>query len=137
MPQISVDNVQIKNHGYGWFEVTVDCITDSDITTANLSGQVVIKDADGQIIDADFGITNNLLHQLTLQGKFSIWRFLLICLPFPLLQKFMCTIHGNNRWHGVPFTPRGFIRIIITQHLPEKGCPTGQLFSVRKDSKGC
>ena len=72
MPQISVDNVQIKNHGYGWFEVTADCITDSDITTANLSGQVVIKDADGQIIDADFGITNNLPASIDAQGKFTV-----------------------------------------------------------------
>ena len=72
MPQISVDNVQIKNHGYGWFEVTADCITDSDITTANLSGQVVIKDADGPIIDADFGITHNIPASIDAQGKFTV-----------------------------------------------------------------
>lgn len=49
MPQISLSNIQIINRGWDEFDVTADCVTDSDIMTANLDGQIIVKDAEGQI----------------------------------------------------------------------------------------
>lgn len=72
MPQISVSNIQIINHGWGGFDVTADCVTDSDIMTANLDGQIIVKDAEGQIIDAEFWSADNLPDSIPADGKFIL-----------------------------------------------------------------
>lgn len=72
MPQISVSNIQIINRGWGGFDVTADCVTDSDIMTANLDGQIIVKDAEGQIIDAEFWSADNLPDSIPADGKFIL-----------------------------------------------------------------
>jgi len=70
MPQITVSNVQLINGGWGSYDVTADCVTDSEIMTANLDGQVIVKDADGNIIDAEFWSADNLPDSIPADGKF-------------------------------------------------------------------
>ena len=72
MPQITVSNIQIINRGWGGFDVTADCVTDSDIMTANLYGQIIVKDAEGQIIDAEFWSADNLPDSIPTDGKFVL-----------------------------------------------------------------
>lgn len=72
MPQITVSNIQIINRGWGGFDVTADCVTDSDIMTANLDGQIIVKDAEGQIIDAEFWSADNLPDSIPADGKFIL-----------------------------------------------------------------
>lgn len=72
MPQITVSNIQIINRGWGGFDVTADCVTDSDIMTANLDGQIIVKDAEGQIIDAEFWSADNLPDSIPTDGKFVL-----------------------------------------------------------------
>ena len=72
MPQITVSNIQIINRGWGGFDVTADCVTDSDIMTANLDGQIIVKDAEGQIIDAEFWSAYNLPDSIPTDGKFVL-----------------------------------------------------------------
>lgn len=76
LPQISVSNVQITNRGWGSLDVTADCMTDSDILTANLNGQIIVKDADGQIIDADFWSADNLPDTIPANGKFVLSEYI-------------------------------------------------------------
>ena len=76
MPQITVSNIQIINRGWGGFDVTADCVTDSDIMTANLNGQIIIKDAKGQFIDADFWLADNLPDMIPANGKFVLSEYL-------------------------------------------------------------
>ncbi len=76
MPQISVSNIQIINQGWGGFDVTAECVTDSDIMTANLDGQIIIKDAEDQIIDADFWMADNLPDMIPADGKFILSEYL-------------------------------------------------------------
>lgn len=71
-PQITVNNIQIKDHGYGWYEVSADCVTDSDIKTVDLNGQFIIKDSEGNIIDIDFWLPENLPDSIATGGKFTI-----------------------------------------------------------------
>ena len=72
MPQITVSNIQIINRGWGGFDVTADCVTDSDIMAANLDGQIIVKDAEGQIIDAEFWSADNLPDSIPTDGKFVL-----------------------------------------------------------------
>ena len=76
MPQITVSNIQIINRGWGGFDVTADCVTDSDIMTANLDGQIIVKDAEGQIIDAEFWSAYNLPDSIPADGKFILSEYL-------------------------------------------------------------
>lgn len=76
LPQIAVSNVQIINRGWGSFDVTADCMTDSDIMTANLHGQIIVKDAEGQIIDADFWSADNLPDTIPANGKFVLSEYI-------------------------------------------------------------
>ena len=76
MPQITVSNIQIINRGWGGFDVTADCVTGSDIMTANLNGQIIIKDAEGLIIDADFWRADNLPNMIPANGKFVLSKYL-------------------------------------------------------------
>lgn len=76
IPQITVSNIQIINRGWGGFDVTADCVTDSDIMTANLDGQIIIKDAEGQIIDAEFWSADNLPDSIPADGKFILSEYL-------------------------------------------------------------
>ena len=77
MPQITVSNAQTINEGWGIFKVTADCVTDSDIMSANLNGQIIVKDAAGQIIAAEFWIADNLPDTIPADGKFILSEFLL------------------------------------------------------------
>lgn len=72
LPQISVSNVHVTDNGFGWFTVSADCVTDSDIKTTDLDGQIIIKDADGQVIDADFWSAENLPDSIDANSKFTI-----------------------------------------------------------------
>ena len=72
IPQISVNNIQIKDHGYNYYEVFADCITDSNINTADLSGTFILKDGNGQIIGAEFWSADNLPQSIIAGGKFKI-----------------------------------------------------------------
>lgn len=72
MPQVKASNVQVIDIGFGGFYITADCITDSEIMTANLNGQVIVKDADGQIIAAEFWKANNLPDSISANGKFVL-----------------------------------------------------------------
>lgn len=76
IPQITVSNIRIINRGWGGFDVAADCVTDSDIMTANLDGQIIIKDAEGQIIDADFWRADNLPNMIPANGKFVLSKYL-------------------------------------------------------------
>lgn len=71
-PQISVNNAQIKDNGFSWYTVSAECMTDSEINTEYLDGQIIVKDADGQIIDADFWYSENLPDSLDANGKFKV-----------------------------------------------------------------
>ena len=75
MPQITVSNVQLINGGWGTYDVTADCVTDAEIMTANLDGQVIVKDADGNIIDAEFWRADNLPDSIPADGKFVMSEF--------------------------------------------------------------
>ena len=72
LPVISVSNIHVENHGFNWFTVSADCVTDSDINTADLDGQVVVKNADGEIIDAEFWNADNLPDAIDANGKFIL-----------------------------------------------------------------
>ena len=72
LPLISVNNIQIENHGFNWFTVSADCVTDSDINTADLDGQIIVKNDDGEIIDADFWSADNLPDSIGANGKFIL-----------------------------------------------------------------
>lgn len=76
MPQIMVSNIQIVSRGWGGFDVTADCVTDSDIMTVNLNGQIIIKDAEGLIINADFWRADNLPNMIPANGKFVLSKYL-------------------------------------------------------------
>ena len=71
-PQISVSNVQIKDNGFSWYTVSAECVTDSEINTVYLDGQIIVKDANGQMIDADFWNSENLPASLDVNGKFKV-----------------------------------------------------------------
>lgn len=71
-PQISVSNVQIKDNGFSWYTVSAECVTDSEINTEHLDGQVIVKDTNGQIIGADFWNAENLPTNLNANGKFKV-----------------------------------------------------------------
>lgn len=68
--------MQMGNRGWGGFDVTADCVTDSDIMTANLNGQIIIKDAKGQFIDANFWSADNLPDMIPANGKFVLSEYL-------------------------------------------------------------
>lgn len=72
LPLISVNNIQIENHGFNWFTVSAACVTDSDINTADLDGQIIVKNDDGEIIDADFWSADNLPDSISANGKFVL-----------------------------------------------------------------
>ena len=71
-PQISVSNVQIKYNGFGWYTVSAQCVTDSEMNTECLDGVFIVKDAKGSIIDADFWYALNLPASLDANGKFKV-----------------------------------------------------------------
>ncbi len=72
LPQIALSNIQIKNNGFNWFTVFADCVADADIKTVDLDGQIIIKDANGQILEADFWSAENLPDSIDAGGKFAI-----------------------------------------------------------------
>lgn len=72
IPVISVSNVNIKNNGFNWFTVSADCITDSDISTTNIDGQVIVKNSNGEIIGADFWSADNLPDSVNANAKFIV-----------------------------------------------------------------
>ncbi|MBQ9879364.1 MAG: hypothetical protein IJM45_02910 [Clostridia bacterium] len=77
-PKIKVSDVQFKNDGYSfgyhWYEVTANCQTDSEVKSDQLNGQLILKNADGKIIHADFWLAdeNNLPDTIKKDGKFKI-----------------------------------------------------------------
>ncbi len=71
-PKIDVSNVQVKNNGFGWYTVSADCQTDTEINSSQLDGQFIVKDANGKIIDADFWSAENLPDTLKENGKFKV-----------------------------------------------------------------
>ena len=84
IPQITVSNAQTINEGWGIFKVTADCVTDSEIMTANLSGEIIVKDAEGQIITAEFWSTDNLPDTIPAGGKFILSEYLLDLSAIPV-----------------------------------------------------
>lgn len=76
LPQITVSNVQLVDQGWGGFDVTADCVTDSDILTANLIGQIIVKDAEGQTIEAQFWRADNLPDEIAANGKFTLSEYI-------------------------------------------------------------
>lgn len=72
LPNISVSDVQLEDNGYNWFTVSAECITNSDINTADLHGQIIVKNADGEIIDADFWNADKLPDSIDANGKFML-----------------------------------------------------------------
>lgn len=75
-PQITVSNIQILSRGWGSFDLTADCATDSEIMTENLNGKIIVKNAEGQIIDADFWSSDNLPKSIPANGKFVLSEYL-------------------------------------------------------------
>ncbi len=95
MPQITVSNVQIISRGWGGYDVTADCVTDSEIMTANLNGQIIVKDADGQIIDAEFWSADNLPDTIPADGKFILSEYLYDLPAVPTeAEVYMCYVWG-------------------------------------------
>lgn len=72
LPKISVSDIQIKDHGYNWFTVSAVCETDSEINTADLDGQIIVKNADGAVINADFWHAENLPDSIAANGRFIL-----------------------------------------------------------------
>ena len=71
-PQFIVSDVQLKNNGFNWYTASAVCQTDSDINTAYLDGQFIVKDSEGNIIDADFWNAENLPDNIEADGKFNV-----------------------------------------------------------------
>ena len=63
----------LKDNGFNWYTVSANCKTDSDIDTAYLDGQIIVKDSKGKIIDADFWNAENLPDSIKADGKFKVW----------------------------------------------------------------
>lgn len=70
LPQISASNVQVKNNGFNWFTISADCAVDADVNTVDLGGEIIVKDAEGNVIDAEFWIPDNLPDTIPANGKF-------------------------------------------------------------------
>ena len=71
-PQITVENVQVINNGYNYYTVSADCETDSDVKTVDLDGNIIVKDANGEIIGSDFWGGDNLPDTLEAGDKFKL-----------------------------------------------------------------
>lgn len=71
-PQFTVSDVQLKDNGFSWYTVSAVCQTDSDINTAYLDGQFIVKDSEGNVIDADFWNAENLPDNIKADGKFNV-----------------------------------------------------------------
>lgn len=71
-PKIDVSNIQLNNNGFGWYTVSAECVTDTEIKSAQLDGVVIVKDAEGKIIDADFWRAENLPDTIKEGGKFKV-----------------------------------------------------------------
>ena len=71
-PQFTVSDVQLKDNGFSWYTVSAVCQTDSDINTAYLDGQFIVKDSEGNVIDADFWNEENLPDNIKADGKFNV-----------------------------------------------------------------
>ena len=72
VPNVSVSNAQVVNNGFNYFTVTAACVTDTEINTVDITGAIIVKDAEGQIIDADFWSAENLPDILPEDGKFIL-----------------------------------------------------------------
>lgn len=94
MPQVTASNVQVVNIGYGGFYITADCMTDSEIMTANLNGQVIVKDADGQIIAAEFWKADNLPDSISANSKFVLSEYFSDLPAIPTDAE----VHINYEW---------------------------------------
>lgn len=70
-PQITVSDVTIDKGYFGMYTINALCETDSDIRSEDLSGQIIVKDADGQIIAANFWTPSNLPDTLSAGTKFK------------------------------------------------------------------
>lgn len=82
-PQITVSDVQLKNNGFNWYTVSASCKTDSDIDTIYLDGQIIVKDSEGKIIDADFWSAENLPENIKSTGKFKVSGYFFDLPTFP------------------------------------------------------
>lgn len=71
-PRIDVNNIQLKNNGYGYYTVSAECKTDTEIKTSQLDGEFIVKDANGKIIDANFWFAENLPDTIKDEGKFVV-----------------------------------------------------------------
>ncbi|MGI6176649.1 MAG: hypothetical protein ACOYJC_10955 [Christensenellales bacterium] len=72
VPNVSVSNAQVVNNGFNYFTVTADCVTDTEINTVDITGEIIVKDAEGQIIDTDFWSAENPPDILPKDGKFIL-----------------------------------------------------------------
>lgn len=71
-PKIDVSNIQLKNNGFGWHDVSAECKSNAEIKTSQLDGQIIVKDANGGIIGADFWSAENLPDTIKEEVKFKI-----------------------------------------------------------------
>ena len=71
-PKIDVSDIQLKNNGFSWFTVSAECTPDTEIKTTQLNGQFIVKDAEGNIIGADFWSAENLPDTINAEGKFKV-----------------------------------------------------------------
>lgn len=72
-PIVTVSDIQIVNDYEDSYSVTAQCQTDTEIKTEDLDGQIILKDANGQVIFADFWSSyGSLPDTLPAGGKFNL-----------------------------------------------------------------
>ncbi len=71
-PKIDVSNIQVKDNGFSFYTVSAECKTDTEIKTTQLDGTFIVKDDNGNIIDADFWNADNLPDTIKKEGKFVV-----------------------------------------------------------------
>lgn len=69
-PKIDVSNVNLRSDYFSW-DVSAECVTDTEIKTSQLSGLLFVKDADEKIIEANFWRADNLPDTIKENGKFK------------------------------------------------------------------
>lgn len=72
LPQITVNNIQLTDSGFGRYTVSADCITSDEIQTVDLAGRFIVKDLNGKVIYADFWSAKNLPDSIDANGKFKV-----------------------------------------------------------------
>ena len=71
-PKIEVENIQVINNGYGMYTVSADCQSDSEIKSSQLDGEIIVKNANGDISAANFWDAEDLPDTINEKGKFKI-----------------------------------------------------------------